>query len=57
MMAMLQFVTLFVATAFAAVAAAAFDWLLLRTTFALMRPATARRRIPVRAELANAARS
>jgi hypothetical protein len=50
-MAMLQFATLFVATVFAAVVAVAIDWLLLRTAFALMRPATAQR-VPVPADLA-----
>jgi len=43
MTAMLQFATLAMTTIFAAVAALAFDWLLLRTAFHLMRPATARR--------------
>ena len=50
MIAMLQFATLVIATMFAAAAAVAFHWLLLRGAFLLMRPATARR-IPVRTEL------
>jgi len=43
MTAILQFTTLVIATMFAAAAAVAFDWLLLRAAFHLMRPATARR--------------
>jgi len=43
MIAMLHFATLVVTTLFAAAAAAALDWLLLRAMFVLMRPATARR--------------
>ena len=46
----LHFTTLAVATIFAAAAAVAFDWLLLRAAFQLMKPATARR-VPVRSEL------
>ena len=47
MTGILQFSTLVIATMFAAAAAVAFDWLLLRAAFHLMRPATARR-VPVR---------
>jgi hypothetical protein len=43
MIAMLHFATLVITTIFAAAAAVAFDWMLLRATFVLMRPATARR--------------
>lgn len=43
MMAMLHFVTLVVTTLFAAAAAVAFNFMLLRVMFVLMRPATARR--------------
>jgi len=43
MIAMLHFATLVVTTIFAAAAAVAFDWMLLRAMFVLMRPATARR--------------
>lgn len=43
MIAMLHFATLVVTTLFAAAAAVALDWLLLRAMFVLMRPATARR--------------
>jgi len=43
MIAMLHFATLVVTTLLAAAAAVAFDWLLLRAMFVLMRPATARR--------------
>lgn len=43
MIAMLHFATLVVTTLFAAVAAVAFHWMLLRAMFVLMRPATARR--------------
>jgi hypothetical protein len=43
MIATLHFATLFVTTLFAAAAAAAFHWMLLRAMFVLMRPATARR--------------
>ena len=50
--ATLQFATLVIATLLAAVAAVVFHWLLLRATFLLMRPATARRIAP-RTELAN----
>jgi hypothetical protein len=42
MIAMIHFATLVIATMFAAAAAVLFDWLLLRATFHLMRPATAR---------------
>lgn len=52
MIAMLHFTCLAFATLFAAAGAAAFNWLLLRATFLLMRPATARR-IPVRLDLAD----
>jgi hypothetical protein len=41
--AILHFATLVVTTIFAAAAALAFDWMLLRAMFVLMRPATARR--------------
>ena len=41
MIAMLHFATLAVVTIFAGAAAFAFDWLLLRAMFVLMRPATA----------------
>ncbi len=51
MIAILQFATLVIATLLAAAAAVAFHWLLLRATFLLMRPATARRIAP-RTELA-----
>ena len=51
MIAMLNFATLVIATMLAAAAAVAFEWLLLRAAFLMMRPATARR-ISVRAELA-----
>jgi hypothetical protein len=43
MMAMLHFATLVVTTLFAAAAAVAFNALLLRAMFVLMRPATSRR--------------
>ncbi len=43
MIAMLHFATLVITTLFAAAAALAFDWMLLRAMFVLMRPATARR--------------
>jgi hypothetical protein len=43
MIAMLNFLTLVFTTLFAAAAAVAFDWLLLRAMFVLMRPATAQR--------------
>jgi hypothetical protein len=42
MIALLSFTTLVVATLFALAAGTAFQWLLLRATFHLMRPATAR---------------
>jgi hypothetical protein len=51
MIAMIHFVTLAIATLFAAAAALAFHWLLLRVAFLMMRPATARR-IALRTELA-----
>ena len=51
MIAMLNFATLVIATMFAVAVAVALDWLLLRAAFALMRPATARRRM-ARTELA-----
>jgi len=44
MIAMLHFATLLITTLFAAAAAVALDWMLLRTMFLLMSPATARRR-------------
>ena len=50
MIAILHFATLVTATVFAVAGAAAFNWLLLRASFLLMRPATARR-IPARTEL------
>jgi len=43
MNAMLHFATLVVTTIFAAAAAVAFHWMLLRAMFVLMRPATSRR--------------
>jgi len=43
MMAILHFTTLVITTLFAAGAAALVNWLLLRATFQLMRPATASR--------------
>lgn len=43
MIAMLHFATLVISTMFAAAAAVAFNWLLLRGTFLMMRPATAKR--------------
>ena len=43
MIAMLHFATLALVTIFAVAAAFAFDWMLLRTVFVLMQPATARR--------------
>jgi hypothetical protein len=43
MIAILHFVTLVVTTMFAAAAAALLNWLLLRSTFRLMRPASAGR--------------
>jgi hypothetical protein len=46
MIAMLHFATLVVTTMFAAAAAVAFHWLLLRAAFLMMRPATARRIAP-----------
>ncbi|HYL61441.1 MAG TPA: hypothetical protein VE077_02390 [Candidatus Methylomirabilis sp.] len=60
MMSVLQFATLSFITLFAAAAAVAFNWLLLRTMFVLMRPATARRApaklqlVPGTAQLARA---
>jgi hypothetical protein len=51
MIATLQFATLVIATLLATAAAVAFNWLLLRATFLLMRPATTRRIAP-RMELA-----
>ena len=53
MMALLNFATLAIFTIFAAAAAAGFHALLLRMTFALMRPAMARR-VSARPELARA---
>ena len=50
MIAMLEFATLVIATVFAAAAAIALNWLLLKAAFLMMRPATARR-IPARTEL------
>jgi hypothetical protein len=43
MIAMLDFVTLAIATLFAVAAAAGLNWLFLQAAFALMQPATARR--------------
>jgi len=51
MIAMLHFATLVITTLLAAAAAVALDWMLLRTMFVLMSPATARRR-PVATPLA-----
>lgn len=48
MMSVLQIATLSFITVFAVAAAVAFNWLLLRAMFVLMRPATAR---PARARL------
>jgi hypothetical protein len=42
MIAMLHFATLVVTTLFAAAAAVALNWMLLKAMFVLMRPATAR---------------
>jgi hypothetical protein len=46
MVAILHFTTLVITTLFAAAAAALVNWLLLRATFQLMRPATADRTSP-----------
>jgi len=54
MIAMLHFATLVVVTIFAAAAAFAFDWMLLRAIFVLMQPVTARR-APAPAHLAHLA--
>jgi hypothetical protein len=54
MIAMLHFATLVIATMFAVLASVLLDWLLLRATFLLMRPATACRtamRIATRTDL------
>lgn len=51
MIAMLELVTLALATMLALAAAAGLHWLFLKATFLMMRPATARR-IPARTELA-----
>lgn len=48
MNAMVQFTTLTLATLFAVAAAAAFDWVLLRFAFYLMKPATVRTRVQQR---------
>jgi hypothetical protein len=45
MIATLHFATLVITTLFAAAAAMALHWLLLRAMFVLMRPATARRAV------------
>jgi hypothetical protein len=50
MIALQAFATLVLTALFAAAGAAALHWLMLRATFLLMRPATARR-IPVRTDL------
>jgi len=50
MIAMLHIAILVTSTMFAAAAAVAFNWLLLRATFLMMRPATAKR-IPARTAL------
>lgn len=50
MIGMLQFTALALITLFAAVAAVAFNWLLSRTMFVLIRPATAGR-MPARTPL------
>lgn len=52
MIAMLHFATLAVTTILAAIAAVAFESLLLRVMFVLMRPATARR-VPASTQLAS----
>ena len=44
MTGMMQFSMLVIATLFAAAAAVAFHWMLLRTMFVLMKPATAKQR-------------
>jgi hypothetical protein len=57
MIALLHFSTLVITTLFAAGAAALVNWLLLRATFQLMRPATAARAstgMAVRASLSRA---
>jgi len=51
MIDLLSFAILAIATMFAVAAAAAFSWMLLRVTFVLMQPATARR-APARVGLA-----
>jgi len=51
MIAMIHFATFVITTMFAAAVAVALDWVLLRAAFALMHPATARRRA-TRTELA-----
>ncbi len=51
MIAMLHFATLVVTTLFAAAAAVALDWLLLRAMFVLMRPATAHQRVNAPSQL------
>jgi hypothetical protein len=53
MMEMLSFATLVVVTVFAAAAAVALDWMLLRVMFLLMRPATARQQGIATARLAS----
>jgi len=50
MIELLNFVVLAIATMFAVAAAAGLSWMVLRLTFVLMQPATARR-VPGRAEL------
>ena len=50
MIAMLTFATFVITTMLAAAAAAGFNWLLLRATFLMMRPATAKR-LPARTAL------
>lgn len=46
MIAMLRFAALALATLFAVAAAVAFDWLLLRVAFHLMKPAAGRSTVP-----------
>jgi hypothetical protein len=54
MSAMMHFATLVITTMFAAVVAMSLSWILLRTVFVLMQPATARKTV-VKTELARGA--
>lgn len=56
MYAAFQFAVLVIATMFAAIAAVLLDWILLRATFQLMRPATAPRSQVFRTELVQGTR-